>query len=473
MSGLDVGAPQVSDFGEFVSLSSLPSRAPEGLRAATRDELYYTAVWDSVRDASWEGAHLTRFEMEHEGFSPIKRVRKMMERDPVTELWTSAAMHHYAVVSMWNCLNAQQMAAMTGYATWARMRSGAVPDSAQQLWAHGLIESGKMPYRRPLPSAVRLGPSKHFSAVSDALSMSQWLSVTGGVPPRRTTGSTRHDMLAAELALRVAEYCDISSVIGESLGLLSHVTNTEGGGFRRADAVAVRPDGLKICFEMTGHPGGVMEKIDNYVEALSRCVDRSTAVVFVNASRAPKRTVAFNGRRVRMAIAKRVLEDPAARAARLSERMFFVDWSDWFGMNSIISDFAMLPVWRMDKSMTKPSSDLNGPWRRLNIGDVDATPWAPGSDESINRTARLISGAHTLWGVPSFLRDASLDLEVETRLNSTIVRDAGFTEHPKRHFHESRTRPDGSRRPSDEELAPAWAPGHIRLPKIAPRVAQN
>lgn len=473
MTGLDTGAPQTSPFGEFVPLSSLDSRAPARHRAADRQELYYTAMWDSVRDATWEGAHLAQFGIDHEGYTPTKRIARMMQRDPVTSLWTPAAMRFYATAAMWNCANAQQFAAFTGYNGWMSKVSGAIPDTAQQIWAHGLIESGKMSYRNPLPTAVRLGPSKHFTAVGDALSMGQWLSVTGGVAPRRTTGSTRHDMLASELGLRVAEYCDVTSVIGESLGLLSHVTHTEGGGFRRADVVAVRPDGLKICFEMTGHPGGVADKIDAYVDALSRCPDRSVAVVFINAARAPKRGVAFNARRMRLALSKRILEDPVARAAKLGQRMFVADWSEWFGAGTIIDNFADLPVWGLHPDASVPRGEIEGTWRQVKVGNAEATPWAPNSQDSFDRTARLLSGSHTLYGMPYFLRDESLDSLVETRLHAAIVREAGFTSHPKRHFHHTRTRPDGSTRPRDEELAPAWTPGHMRLPRVTSRRPQT
>ncbi len=73
---------------------------------------------------------------------------------------------------------------------------------------------------------------------------------------------SRHNALTVELALRLAEYAQVGTVLGERVGTIDllagpgisrDIYDADG---RSADAVIVRPDGLRIAIETPPPPRG-------------------------------------------------------------------------------------------------------------------------------------------------------------------------------------------------------------------------
>jgi hypothetical protein len=86
--------------------------------------------------------------------------------------------------------------------------------------------------------------------ISDVLVYADWVAVTGGYPWTRGHQQDRHNLLATELGMRIAELGDVGAVLGESLSrhdLLSP---------RFAGDTANRCADLAVLQRVRGHSDG-------------------------------------------------------------------------------------------------------------------------------------------------------------------------------------------------------------------------
>src|SRR5699024_1497858 len=75
----------------------------------------------------------------------------------------------------------------------------------------------------------------------------------------------RHNVLTTELALRAAEFTPITAAMGETYASMDMLLGTGLGldevkGNPAADAVFIRPDGMRVAIELTASISGQFEK---------------------------------------------------------------------------------------------------------------------------------------------------------------------------------------------------------------------
>ena len=274
------------------------------------------------------------------------------------------------------------------------------------LWfATGLVQRGGLPPNMStagLPKLVRPDPHGDFDALARRLTYDEWLAVSAGRSWQWGSQFDRHNLLATELALRVAEWCPVAAVFGESLGTLDLLTGRLDDRLlaaRAADAVVVRADGLKIAVEMTTTGGARLDaKIQHWASMLAADRTRSLVVCFVETSppdRPPRSNLA-NHVRARVEQAAYGTSDVAF--AKVAERMFVVRWRDWFPQpGRVLRSFTALPAMRP----TGPRDASRHSWRPANLLDPFELPY-PGAQ---GRDApALLSNANLVLGQPRWLR---------------------------------------------------------------------
>ena len=237
--------------------------------------------------------------------------------------------------------------------------------------------------------------------VTDMLGYADWVAVTGGYPWTRGHQQDRHNLLATELGLRVAEHCDVGAVLGESLSRHDLLSPGYAGDTanRCADLTLVRPDGMRIAVEITGSINREFaRKADRWAELLAGTDPDSTglAVVFVDAA-PPDRgaQVAAEMRRAILAqVARAAHQVPGSAGRRVSERMAAVGWQSWFPASRTGSTaFTALQCVRP----TGPAGDRWEPVRLLDPADLRAPAENHGDAAAVANCAALL-------GVPHWLR---------------------------------------------------------------------
>ncbi|MDF2993588.1 MAG: hypothetical protein K0S37_4102, partial [Microbacterium sp.] len=316
-----------------------------------------------------------------------------------------------AALDQWRTMTVHQVEALTDVAGIADGYKSLV----SALWNVGLIEVCAMGATFGARSIDRgqllIRPSANQSAfkdLTDALGTLEWLSVTAGLGFDSDRQYARHNVLATELGLRLAEHGQVGMVLGEKLstmGLLAyagvgaevpaHVRNA-------SDLVLIRPDGLRIAVEMTATTGaGLRDKVVRLVRILD---DRSLAktgltVLFVVAPRHDATaSSASMARTVKREVQRAVHDWRGSHHAPSHTRVGVVRWEDWCpAPGVIVSDFGRLPVDRP----TGPGyrGDLDDPtvWQREYMLDPTALPFHP---DGPGRMRRVLQGARMLRGVP-------------------------------------------------------------------------
>ena len=241
---------------------------------------------------------------------------------------------------MWRTVSVEQLVAITGN---TRLAPRFSRDRAL-LWAAGLVQRGTLVLdgvRQHPGTADRLRlyrPDLHcgsFDRLARRLSYAEWVGVTGGWGWAQGAQFDRHNLLAVELCLRVAEWCDVAAVLGESLAtwktMLDPTAGVPATSRRAADAAWVRPDGLTIAVEMTSHVAShSKEKAQAWADALARDESRSTMVLFVEAAHPDRRESGHNVHLLRRHVAAAANSTMDHVLADVPSRMAVVRWVDWF-----------------------------------------------------------------------------------------------------------------------------------------------
>jgi hypothetical protein len=239
------------------------------------------------------------------------------------------------------------------------------------------------------------------------MSYAEWVSVTGGVKFLTGGQYDRHNVLTAELALRAAEFLTIGTVLGERQAHVNTLAYTAQGlpeppgrSQQTADAVIVRGDGLRIAVETTASVGsaGFTRKAEAWARTLSRRAldDTGLVVVFVVADRTSAegehgRGTLLSSVRKKVARATRLI--PGTASNRTADRMFVVEWRDWFPARGEASDdFLSLRAQRP-----------NGPSNEWTIADLLDGFDVPAPARMTDPTA-VIRNASGLRSVPHQLR---------------------------------------------------------------------
>src|SRR5699024_1959786 len=157
----------------------------------------------------------------------------------------------------------EQLAAITGSAVMARTypASQSAPLSARLL-SHGHVSAGM---NRLAPARDRVSTwaaGDHVAAVArhrTSPTFAEHIAITGGQGWDAEHRFDRHNVLTTELALRVAEFCHVATVLGEkpmglpSLLAAAGIEAAQSDLGRKPDAGIIRRDGLVIGIRSEEH----------------------------------------------------------------------------------------------------------------------------------------------------------------------------------------------------------------------------
>ncbi len=403
-----------------------PSRTPNApLRAAERLDPFYDYVWSRG------------------SYAQIRSRRKMVARvnaglrrpprwfTPTDEEVEAARLRLHtkrreqklgvlAALDMWRSLTIQQAAAFLGMPELIESEAQIIRD----LYALDLVDVGSFEgfsdrevrtrdvgewLIRPTRSA------RYQELVAPYLTIPESVKVTGGMEFMTGGQYDRHNLLASELALRVAELTPASMVIGEKwsshAGLLY-----EGWGNPdphphvngRGDLTIIRSDGLRIAVEMTASLGRSFHaKVDRWAQRLSSGTleAQGTVVLFVTAGE--QHPVSHDKKelhsQVRSAVLAAVRAHPGlSSSSRTAERVFVARWDELFPSRHHTSDgFHLLQAASPVGTYRDGVDELWSPRRLLDLNDVVYRP-APGTDP-----LAIISNSTALMGTPWWFRDGS------------------------------------------------------------------
>jgi hypothetical protein len=266
----------------------------------------------------------------------------------------------------------------------------------------------------PVPPAARQGPRHPYrpsnsdafdKVITPTLTYPEWLSVTGGLPWSSGGQYDRHNMLAAELALRAAEYLPIGAVLGEKFasvdllagsGIGRKVKNPDN---RRADGVIVRADGMRIAYELTAAASASFEnKVRRWAKIISeRPLETSgLAIVFIAAPH-PDRTVTGRDPRgeIYRRLSKVLTEFPGVGKDSPAARIGVATWDEWLpARHEMSEEFFSLQA---DFALGTGRGAQKWVPRQL-LGDYPFTPW-----ETFDATA-VVDNAPLIAATPHWLR---------------------------------------------------------------------
>lgn len=266
-----------------------------------------------------------------------------------------------SLLDSWGTVTAQQAAAFTGY------RQLGKPDDSQvaAAFSAGLMDLGRFvsSLQRvnadPASAVYRAGPSGSVrKQLGDYFTWPELAQIDGGFKGPGAGYYDRHNILAAELALRSAEMLpDIEMVLGEkwssSAVMFPEDERPRGYGEwqkqppARGDGALIRHDGLRIVIEMTATTSpGFVRKVQRWARILDEHpMETSGLIVLFVAAAHPDRaggnqTATIEGT-VRRTIADVLrgygesgIDSPAAR-------MGFASWTDWFPSRHHVSQAFM------------------------------------------------------------------------------------------------------------------------------------
>ncbi|WP_146073354.1 hypothetical protein [Cryobacterium sp. N22] len=394
-----------------VSFVELPSGCTvPGSRASQRADVYWAGVWEQGATAAWLSADLAR-RQSAAGFGRIPTwldvgpgrvqasIRQTRRRD--------ARLNAMSVIDSWRTVTGEQMAAISGDAELGGHRSTVMGE----LFGAGVADIGSfntgLADGKSAGSIYRPSRTPNFDReISGKLTYPEWVSVTAGHPWESGSQYDRHNILAAELALRVAEWCEIGAVVGEKLSTLDLLAHS-GAGLPRptvgvqkaADATLIRTDGARIAVEITASTGKSFDaKVRRWAELLAnrRMRDTGLAVVFVVATRPDK---LVNTREVRAqvlrAVARAARDYPGVNFDRTASRMFVADWRDWFPAAGKV-DMSFLTL-----ECQRPTGPASALWQQASLLDTFDLEFLPTDS---GRALAVIDNLSFVRSVPHWLR---------------------------------------------------------------------
>jgi len=409
-----------------IPFTELPSLCPTAeVTAARRLDPYWHGLWGGGSQASW----LNRSLLERLGTDRVSRVpdadTSRTRDQAITEILTrrrSARLTALAAVGMWRTVTAEQLAAITGLRTILDGREMR-PAFQAELVERGTLMT-ELGWRGPPRTAQLYRPvGAGLDPITDTLGYTDWVAVTGGYPWTRGHQQDRHNLLATEIGLRVAEHCDVGAVLGESLSrhdLLSPGFTADTAN-RCADLTIIRPDGLRIAVEITGSINREFaHKADRWAQLLAGTDPDATglAVVFVDAAPPDRddKVATDMWSTIRAQVARAAHHAPAGH--RVAERMAAARWQWWFPASRHGS-----PAFRTLRCVRPTGTTTGDRWQPVHLLDPADLP-APADTTG---DAAAIANSAALLGVPHWLRDRHPPVDFD----QVLLRRAGITTPPK------------------------------------------
>jgi hypothetical protein len=394
--------------------ADMPSACPdETVSAASRFDPYWDGLWQSGSQASW----VSKTTADRQSDSGLAAVPRFLDTDvdiAWDRMWSPSRLplrlRVLGALDMWRTASAEQLAAITGIPSIASGRSLVMAE----LFTLGLVDAGVFTSLLRATATTRRSTAYRPSAtevfrsrLTQQLTYPEWVAVTGGLPFSSTGQYDRHNLLGTELALRVAEWCEIGTTLGEKHSTVDLLTGSGltrasiGGTTRAADATFVRTDGARIAIEVTASTGDrFTAKVRKWAADLSRLrmADSGLVVMFVVAER-PDRQVNHGDVRTKVlqTVAEAARDHPGVSFDRTAERILVADWRDWFPTPGHVS-----PLFRT-LDARRPTGPAGVLWERVGALDVFDVPFSPTNPAL---ATAILDNANSLGGVPHWLRDS-------------------------------------------------------------------
>ncbi|MFI8778091.1 hypothetical protein ACIGH6_13525 [Brachybacterium paraconglomeratum] len=418
----------------LADLPSLIESVP--FRAAERADPYWEGMFATGSSDGWVNAsqhrRATPAQMRWSGIQPsyvtdpddaLKAMRTNRHRPSIL-----AAL---GAVSSWRTVTREQLACIAGSRVMGNTYPAALsaPFSAGLL-AHGYVSAGM---NRLAPADQRMSmwtigdQIDAYPHYRKSLTFAEHIAITGGQDWSSEHRFDRHNVLTTELALRVAEFCDVATVLGEKQMSLASMLAAAGIQAqqadlgRRADAGIVRRDGLVIAVETTASVGDAFRrKMAKWAQILQRhpTYELPLVVLVVDVSTPSQATSASakntTGPEIQAAIREAVRDYPGTSLNRTAARLGMISWTDWFpGPHQVAGSFEGLSASFLARGT---ETDEEG-WRQVRLLDTDELPYREGSTaagETIATNARLLAGT------PHWLRPGTVP-----RTDQYLVEQAG------------------------------------------------
>ncbi|XKH58504.1 hypothetical protein LG293_17940 (plasmid) [Citricoccus nitrophenolicus] len=394
----------------------LPSaNTAERTTTVDRADPYWDRLWAPGSQAYWTTADTLRAHVEAGAKIPTK-LRATPDPDALLgHRDLRKGLDLLAAADSWRTISTQQAAALIGD---ARLANPDLP-IIRHLLTNGLVDVGSFPdpygvnaapagrdgqYRtKGFGRVLRPGRSDTFNRFTDHLTWAEWVSITGGHPWPGPGLYDRHNILAAELALRSAEMLPVATVYGEKYSSHDLLAGTGAGraeirgsrdSNRRADGTIVLSTGLKVALEVTASNS---DRLISKVAAWARLIrdaplDTTGLVVLFVAAPDPERTAHRNdpSSAVRKTIAEVVSQYPGTGRNDPARRIGFVHWREWFPARHQVSDRFM------DTQVWFPTGRGLDRWQPASLEEIEFDPQYD--------MQQMVDAASVLASTPHWLR---------------------------------------------------------------------
>lgn len=383
-----------------------------GFGAADRLDPYWDGMWSNGATASWVSNELAERQVDA-GLGVLPATLTMTKERAAVTLANpgprGARLAAFGAVDQWRTLSSEQLAALTGWKVLASPRSAFL----SAAFTAGLLDVGlfSSPLRRGQEAdrvrLIRPSRSTAFARLIDPhLSVQERVSVTAGSPWDFRRQYDRHNLLSVELGLRVAEFCEVGTVLGEKLSTADLLTWSGLGKAGEcpdkgsADLTVVRVDGLRVAVEMTASSGqDFAAKVRRWAKVLSSNPLAVSGLVLVFVEAAPPGIGSKQGlyEQIRKQVAKVVMEFPGTAGDRVASRMSVARWQDWFPASHQAGDgFVSLDA-------VRPTGPPGSRWEPVSLLDPFDMEFDPHRPEAMTA---VVDNASMLLGVPHWLRHA-------------------------------------------------------------------
>ncbi len=376
-----------------------------------RIDPYWGDVWTvpgAEAGITWHDKKVVR-ELSARGLFKAKASELRWSEDEAYEILATSERRQLflkviAAAFMWRTLTYEQVSAIVGQ-TGIGTSFYHDPISIFVPWSAGILQWG---HPSDFFKNIRLVRPAYIvpQRFLNTLTYRERLSVFGGQTAVMHGRMAKHNILNAEVSLRV----------GERLGHLFPIILGEGSAFAKVlmpssqnkqssysvgDAVWVRADGLRIIVETGDRTDPIVEKIKRWAAVIAEDArgPKSLYLLFVIPD-AYKSADWVNDTRDKISSSIFSALALAGYDARyIASRVGVVKWSEWFPAYHEINDdsFSSLRVRQLDNQRQ---------WRSVSLAD----PYSIECDVDPNDAQKSIGYAQHLYGVPHFLRKNPIDL---------------------------------------------------------------
>ncbi len=387
------------------------------LHAPARLDPYWDGLWTGSA-STWLSSDLARRQkasgllrmpprLEVDSAAALDRMTR--RRDLTKQMTLLGSLHS------WRTCSSEQLAAMTGNAdllvpvnalTAAAFSTDLVDIAPWALATTAAQQFGRGMLLRPSVS------SAFEESVKPRLTWAEWLAITGGQDWTSGTQFDRHNLLATELGLRLAEYNDVATVLGERFSTVDLLAGSGIGLADRstermsADLTAVRRDGLRIAIEVTASVSRRFDdKVEKWVRVLSETpMDTSGLVVVFLIAPSPRSEQSDHERRVwsatYQAVSRAVARCPGVSFDRTARRIGVATWREWFpGAHAVSEAFFSM---RVDRPIGHEASGER--WQSCDLMDLTQLPLEAKDPAAL---MAVVDNAGGLGQTPYWLREST------------------------------------------------------------------